>query len=88
MNNPVELNNFQDIKDPYLRAFNRVQVVYSLNADGRKHTALQYMKPFSEADKVAMGMVTKDIRELGFTQVRKNIVLKTNFTDDFIEEVA
>lgn len=87
--NKVELSNFNEIKDPYLRAFNRVQVAYNLVADGREHTSKEYMSQFSEPDRVAFAMVTQDIREQGFPTVRKNIVLKTKFTDDnFVEASA
>lgn len=83
----LNLNNFNDIEDLYLRAYNRLVVAFNLNSEGHKDKASKYISQFGDEDKVSIAVVTSDIQTQGWTAVKKLISEKLasagNLIDDF-----
>lgn len=86
-----DLNTFDDINDTYLQAFNRLVVVFNLTSDNRSAEAREYLSQFDARSRVSVGIVTADIKQNGFTAVRKKISEKLsqmgNLVDSMPDEV-
>lgn len=70
----VQMRNFNDVKDNYLRAYNRLVVAFNLNERGRKSDAVDYLSQFSDAEKLAIGAITIEIKVDGWKEVKKKMV--------------
>lgn len=77
-----QLKNFEDIKDKRLQAFNRVQVAFNLVEQGNQVGSCAYLSQFNEEERVAMGLMTLNIKRLGWEQARKILTREVKFTDD------
>ena len=82
----TNLNTFNDIGDAYLRAYNRLVVTFNLTSIGKREEASAYLKQFSPADNLAIGVVSSDIQTKGWTVVKKTIQQKLADNDNLIDD--
>ena len=87
MNKTPNLNNFDDITDRYLRAYNRVVVSTNLHVEGKADQALAYLEQFNDLDKASIAIVIQDIKQRGLDEVKKTLRAITS-TDEGYDEAA
>lgn len=87
MNKTPQLHNFNEIKDTYLKAYNRLVVAFNLNEQGKAGEAEAYLSQFSQKDKISIAVVTTDIKTRGLEAVRKAINFNVE-PEGFYEETG
>ena len=65
---------FNDVKNPSLQAWNRLQVANNLVQDGRKEDSENYLKLVSADGQSAMGEMVKLIHTHGIEGVKRVII--------------
>lgn len=68
-----DLNNFNDITDHYLQAYNRLVIIFNLVEDNRKAEAREYLSQFDAFSRVSVGVITAEIKVKGFDVVKKKV---------------
>lgn len=81
------LNTFNDIKDEYLRAYNRLVVTFNLTSNDRRDEAKVYLNQFNDADKVKIAVVSADIKYKGFTAIKKKIQNKLANLGELVDDI-
>jgi len=65
---------FNDVKNPQLQAWNRLQVANNLVQDGRKADSENYLALVNEGGQAAMGEMVKLIHAHGIAGVKRAII--------------
>ena len=87
-NNKTTHLTFDDIKDEYVQAYNRLVVIFNLNSNGDKAEALKYISSFSNEENLNISRIAKEIQEEGWVKIKKRVqdrLSKTNLIDDINE---
>ncbi len=68
-----KLSRFDDVQDRTLRAWNRFAVFFNTLGNVGVEPALDYMRQFTNADKVDLNTMLKDIKKLGYEPLKAAI---------------
>lgn len=74
----IELPRFNDVIDPKLRAWNRLNVIYNLKEMANNKTAVRYSEKFSKKDKFNILQLSTKIANDGYENVRREILRTRN----------
>jgi hypothetical protein len=66
--------NFNDIENKDLQAYNRAVVFYNIMEDMSKDAAKEYVKDFSQEDKIRMALVIERVKKHGPEFVKAEII--------------
>lgn len=80
MNKLSELNDFSDIDNAYLRAYNRVVLTSNLQERGRLQESSDYISQFEDKDKEMMMVVVSNIKTEGWKAVKMKVQAGINST--------
>ncbi len=67
------LSTFEDIKEPYTQAYNRLQVAFNFNEQGKRDQAEYYLNRLTNKGRVFVALVATDIKRLGLHEVKKKV---------------
>ena len=69
----VPLPTFDDIKEPKLQAWNRLNVIFNLKETIGDHAAVDYSKQFDKIGKVGIMLMSAYITKHGYENTRREI---------------
>ena len=65
---------YAQIEDPKIRAWNRCATFYNIMQDRSRQEAESYIQQFNDFDKAHIRNLTREIKERGYTTVRRDII--------------
>jgi hypothetical protein len=74
------MSNFNDVKDPILRAYNRYVVANNLKEDAGRAYAEEYLNQFSTVDQTNIFLIGSLLRKQGYKAtiefIRQNVIFE------------
>jgi hypothetical protein len=64
---------FNEVKEPKLRAFNRIQTMVNLNDLFGEKSANEYVVKFTEGERLDMAIMAKWIKDKGMAEVQRTV---------------
>lgn len=77
-----DLNNFNEVKDPTLRAYNRLAVAFNILNDVGSVESQEYLSQFSKVDIASIAAVATEMKRVGLEQFKKNFISTLTPEDD------
>jgi len=73
MNNFKGYSSFTEVKNPVLRAWNRLNTIYNMKEQGGNGLALRYAKQFNKAETLQIYVMGLEVKNKGYENVRREI---------------
>lgn len=74
----TELPTFNDVKDPTLRAWNRLNVIYNLKEMTAGKAVTRYADKFNKKDKITILKLASKVSNDNYENVRREIIRNRN----------
>lgn len=74
----TEMPHFNDIANPTLRTWNRLNVIYNMKEMANEGMASHYAKRFNKKDKIALLRMAAKVANDGYETVRREILRTRN----------
>ena len=80
MTTTFDYSTFDEIRDPTLRTWNRLNVMFNMKEvfGPQSQMSLNYLKKFSQGDRVLLAKMAIDIGKNGYENTRREIMRKHN----------
>ena len=74
----INYPTFDDVNDPVIRAWNRLNIIYNMKDMNNNHRVHHYTKNFRRKDAIAILRLAARIDTEGYENVRREIIRKNN----------
>lgn len=74
----IEMPTFNDVKDPILRTWNRLNIIYNMKEMANNHLSTRYAERFNKKDKIALLRMAAKVANDGYENTRREILRTRN----------
>lgn len=74
----IEMPTFNDVANPTLRTWNRLNVIYNMKEMSNNNIATRYANRFNKKDKIALLRMASKVANDGYENVRREILRTRN----------